>query len=44
MESEAIKVAEQGRLDEALNLLNKACEVAPTSSSVYNNRAQVGHQ
>jgi hypothetical protein len=43
LEAEAIKVAEQGRLDEAIHLLDKACEENPSSSSVYNNRAQVGY-
>lgn len=41
LELEAVKAAESGRLDEALQLLNRAVEVAPGYASPYNNRAQV---
>ena len=36
-----MRAAEEGRLDEALQLLNDAVAMAPDSASVYNNRAQV---
>ena len=41
MEVKAMVAAEEGRLDEALQLLNDAVVKAPDSASVYNNRAQV---
>ncbi|CAI8037346.1 Tetratricopeptide repeat protein 36 [Geodia barretti] len=40
-EVRAVQAAEEGRLDEALQLLNEAVAMAPDSASVYNNRAQV---
>ncbi|RZC33296.1 tetratricopeptide repeat protein 36 -like [Asbolus verrucosus] len=41
LEIEAIKLAETGKLDEALALLNRALEIAPNRASIYNNRAHV---
>ena len=41
MEVKAVKAAEEGRLDEALQLLTEAVAMAPNSASIYNNRAQV---
>ena len=41
LEVEAVKAAESGRLADALELLNRAVEVAPRYASPYNNRAQV---
>ena len=41
MEVKAVVAAEEGRLDEALQLLNEAIVKAPNSPSIYNNRAQV---
>lgn len=41
LELEAVKAAESGRLTEALELLNRAIELAPKYASAYNNRAQV---
>ena len=41
MEVKAVRAAEEGRLDEALQLLNAAAAMAPNAPSVYNNRAQV---
>ena len=41
MEVQAVRAAEEGRLDEALQLLNDAVAKAPDYASVYNNRAQV---
>ena len=41
LELEAVKAAESGRLPDALELLNRAVEVAPGYASPYNNRAQV---
>ncbi|XP_050311316.1 tetratricopeptide repeat protein 36 homolog [Anthonomus grandis grandis] len=41
MELEAIKLAEKGRLREALSMLNRALEIAPRRPSLYNNRAHV---
>lgn len=43
LELEAVKAAESGRHSDALELLNRAVEVAPRYASPYNNRAQV-HQ
>ena len=40
-EAAAVRAAEEGRLDEALQLLDDAVAMAPDSASVYNNRAQV---
>ena len=42
-EGKAVRAAEEGRLDEALQLLNEAVAMAPDSASVYNNRAQVSN-
>lgn len=41
MEIEAIQNAERGNLQEALDILNKAVEIAPKRPSLYNNRANV---
>ncbi|XP_050334599.1 tetratricopeptide repeat protein 36 homolog [Bactrocera neohumeralis] len=40
LEVRAIKLAEEGKLVEALQYFEQAIEVAPTRASVYNNRAQ----
>lgn len=37
----AVKYAEEGNIDNALNCINVAVNCAPLSASVYNNRAQV---
>ena len=42
-EGKAVRATEEGRLDEALQLLNEAVAMAPHSASVYNNRAQVSN-
>ncbi|XP_049873085.1 tetratricopeptide repeat protein 36 homolog [Pectinophora gossypiella] len=39
--AEGVKLAEAGKLDEALKSLNKAIEVAPDRAETYNNRAQL---
>lgn len=39
-ETEAIVAAQDSRYNEALNLFQKAMDVAPSRASVYNNRAQ----
>ncbi|KAJ3646193.1 hypothetical protein Zmor_023790 [Zophobas morio] len=41
MEAEAVQMAENGKFEEALELLNKAVDTAPKRASVYNNRAHV---
>ena len=41
MEVKAVRAAEEGRLDEALQLLSEAVTMVPDYASVYNNRAQV---
>ena len=41
MELEAVRAAEEGRLEEAMQLLNEAVTKAPDHASTYNNRAQV---
>lgn len=41
MEVEAVRAAEGGRLEEALQLLTTAITMAPAYPSPYNNRAQV---
>lgn len=41
LELEAVKEAEGGRLQTALDLLTEAASVAPQYPSPYNNRAQV---
>jgi len=41
LEVEAVQEAESGRLDQALQLLERAVAMAPEYPSVYNNRAQV---
>ena len=43
-EVRAVRAAEEGRLDEALQLLNEAVAMAPDSASIYNNRAQVSSE
>lgn len=40
LEVHAIKLAEEGKLAEALQVFEQALSVAPTRASVYNNRAQ----
>lgn len=44
LEMEAVKVAEQGRMEDALTLLTQAMALAPHYPSPYNNRAQVHSQ
>lgn len=39
-ETEAIAAAQESRYNEALNLFQKAMDVAPSRASAYNNRAQ----
>ncbi|XP_068914536.1 tetratricopeptide repeat protein 36 homolog isoform X1 [Tenebrio molitor] len=41
MEIEAIKLAENGKLDEALSTLTEALKITPNRASIYNNRAHV---
>lgn len=41
LEVEAVKAAEEGRLEEAVEMLTKAIHAAPAYPSPYNNRAQV---
>lgn len=41
LEIDAIKLAENGQLTEAITILNKAIKLAPHRPSLYNNRAQV---
>ncbi|KAJ8949332.1 hypothetical protein NQ314_008252, partial [Rhamnusium bicolor] len=41
LEIEAVQLAENGNLNEALNLINKAIEIAPKRPSLYNNRAHI---
>ena len=41
LEMSAVKNAEEGNIDIALNCLNEALTWSPNSASVYNNRAQV---
>ena len=41
LEMLAVKNAEEGNIDSALNCLNEAVNLTPQSASVYNNRAQV---
>lgn len=41
LELEAVRAAEGGELDRALQLINSSIELAPESSSHYNNRAQL---
>ena len=41
LEISAVKSAEEGQVDIALNYLNEAISCSPNSASVYNNRAQV---
>ena len=41
MELRAVKAAEEGRMDEALQLLTEVVTNAPDYASGYNNRAQV---
>lgn len=39
-ETEAIVATQEGHYNEALNVFQKAIDVAPSRASVYNNRAQ----
>lgn len=39
-ETEAIVATQEGHYNEALNLFQKAIDVAPARPSLYNNRAQ----
>ncbi|KAG5899039.1 hypothetical protein JTB14_000063 [Gonioctena quinquepunctata] len=41
LEVEAIHLAENGNLNEALNLINKALDITPHRPSLYNNRANI---
>ncbi|XP_022916998.1 tetratricopeptide repeat protein 36 homolog isoform X1 [Onthophagus taurus] len=41
LEIEAINRAEKGDLENALNILNEALNIAPQKASLYNNRAQI---
>lgn len=41
LELEAVKKAEEGKLEEALQLLTKAIQLSSTRGSCYNNRAQI---
>ncbi|XP_019880872.1 tetratricopeptide repeat protein 36 homolog [Aethina tumida] len=41
MEIRAVQLAEAGRLDEGLELINKAIQIAPKRPSLYNNRAHI---
>lgn len=41
MEIDAINAAEEGRLTEAINILNDALVITPNRASLYNNKAQV---
>ena len=41
LEVQAVRVAEEGNLEDALELLTRAVNEAPNYASPYNNRAQV---
>ena len=41
LEVQAVRAAEEGNLEDALELLTRAVNEAPNYSSPYNNRAQV---
>lgn len=41
LEVQGIRLAENGKLQEAIAILTKAIETAPNHASLYNNRAQV---
>lgn len=41
MELKAVKLAETGNLEEALDLINHAITISPTKPSLYNNRAHI---
>ncbi|XP_030745224.1 tetratricopeptide repeat protein 36 homolog [Sitophilus oryzae] len=41
MELEAIQLAEQGKLQEAIKLVNSAIDATPNRPSLYNNRAHI---
>ncbi|CAG9856450.1 unnamed protein product [Phyllotreta striolata] len=41
MEIEAVELAENGKLTEALDVINKAIQIAPQRPSLYNNRAHI---
>ncbi len=41
LEVDAVRAAENGKLDDALDILNRAIAIAPDYPSPYNNRAQV---
>ena len=41
LEVQAVRVAEEGNLEDALELLTRAINEAPNYASPYNNRAQV---
>ncbi|XP_044253749.1 tetratricopeptide repeat protein 36 homolog [Tribolium madens] len=41
MEIEAVQLAETGKFDEAITMLNQALEITPQRASIYNNRAHV---
>lgn len=41
IEIEAIKIAESGKLEQGLQLINTAIEIMPNRPSLYNNRAHI---
>lgn len=41
MEIDAVRAAEKGELEESLEILNNAINIAPTHASCFNNRAQL---
>ncbi|KAJ8983950.1 hypothetical protein NQ317_008652 [Molorchus minor] len=41
LEIKAIRLTEEGKIEDALNIVNKAIEIAPHKPSLYNNRANI---